>query len=400
MWTPTLLSGEVRTYAWGSTTAIPDLLGEPNLEGEPWAELWFGAHPALPSRLDFGGERVGLDALIARHPAELLGARVLNEFGPRLPFLLKLLAAARPLSIQCHPSVAQAQAGFAREDAAGLPLDDPRRSFKDRSHKPELVAALGPFLALDGFRPIPEVIALFSGLGASMLAEPLRALERAPDSRGLGRFFAALMNADAPRRAAWVEEAVERARPLAATSPAHAWVVRLAELYPRDVGALAPLLFNLVELEPDEALYLASGEPHAYLQGLGVELMANSDNVIRGGLTAKHVDVPLLLETLTFEARPAGPLRPAGSTSGGWRTYRTPARELELSFLDLDGSEPGPPREALEVLLVTRGRCAILSPGQAPLELAAGRAAMVPAQAPAYRLSGRGRVYRATVPGR
>lgn len=329
-----------------------------------------------------------LDAWIARDPTALLGAEGAERWEGRLPFLFKVLAAARPLSIQAHPSLAQARAGYARENGAGLAPDAPNRCYRDPNHKPELICALTPFTALDRFRRPAEILRGFEALGVE--GEALAPLHEGGRD-GLARGFEALMTPGAERDR--LLEAAVRAARSADASPEHAWVARLAEAWPGDVGALAPLLLNLVRLEPGEALYLPAGELHSYLEGVGVELMANSDNVLRGGLTEKHVDVPELLATLSFESGPAERLRPRPAAAGEQR-YAAPVEEFALSVLRAPYAAPA--RRGLEILLCTEGEGRLVTARQA-LDVARGAIWLVPAAAPPYRLEGAATLYRAAV---
>jgi mannose-6-phosphate isomerase len=385
---PLRLENTVQRYAWGSREAIPDLLGAPR-DGEPWAELWLGAHPSAPSRAAGG---MPLDQLIASQPGELLGARVTDAFGARLPFLFKILAAARPLSIQCHPDAAQARAGFARENQRGVPLNARERSYKDDSHKPELIVALGRFEALVGFRAPPAIRAALERIAPRALAAEIPLLDR-PD--GLAAFFAALMRLAPERRRALVVEAV--AALAADPSRDAAWTVRLAADFPADPGVLSPFLLHRIELAADEALFLGPGLLHAYLEGTGLEIMASSDNVLRGGLTDKHVDTDELGAVLRFEPHVPQVIRPE-SGDGRLFEYRAPAAEFRLGFVDLTAgpyqrAAPGP---AIALCLGTRCRISIDS--AVGLELARGQSAFLPASLDSVRLDGDGRVYLASVP--
>ncbi len=286
-----LLKNTIQKYAWGSPTAIPELLGEQNPSHEPRAELWMGAHPKAPSFVNFDGQWLSLTELIAKYPQEILGNDVALAFNNKLPYLFKVLAAAKPLSIQAHPSLNQAKEGFERENDRGIALDAPNRNYKDDNHKPECICALSPFWAMYGFRNIPDILALMGKNCPVGLAGELDLLKKQPDSRGLKRFFTDLMTMDSQRQKRVVDEAVQNANQYSDEDFAFHWMTRLADEYPTDIGILAPLLLNLIELKPGEALFLPAGEFHAYLEGVGMELMANSDNVLRGGLTAKHIDV-------------------------------------------------------------------------------------------------------------
>ena len=352
-----------------------------------------GAHPSAPSHVLTGNGTTALDALVARDPAAILGPEVAARYDGVLPFLMKVLAAAEPLSIQAHPSRAQARAGFARESAAGIPLDAPHRNYRDANHKPELLCALTPFAALERFRAPSEVADRMEALGARDLQAVLDALR----AEGLGAFFHELMSlADEARQR--VLTAARRAAQ-GSSDPALSWVERLATAHPGDLGALAPLYLNLVMLEAGEALYLSAGELHSYLGGVGIELMANSDNVLRGGLTEKHVDLPELMSTLSFEHGPVERLR-AEEVVTGERRYRTPADEFALSVLAVDPhqSYESAPERNVEILLCTQGTCRLSDrAGESNLEVRQGDSVLLPAALGAYRVEGEGLIYRAQV---
>ena len=388
------LENAVQNYGWGSTTAIADFLGRPSPGGLREAELWIGAHQKAPSRVADQPKAPSLDALIRQDPVGMLGEAVVARYG-ELPFLLKILAAAEPLSIQCHPDPAQARAGFARENQKGLAIDDPKRNYPDPNHKPELLVALTPFLALKGFRPVEEILAHFQALCSEPLRRPLEALGRARTSDSLKQLFGTILTLGEGERRSLIASALAEATNR--SEAAWKWVGRLHQRYPGDVGVLSPLLLNLLELAPDEALYLGAGELHAHLEGTGIEIMANSDNVLRGGLTAKHVDVAELLATATFASGSAAPLLPEIGGAGE-RVYRTPAPEFELSLIDvaLGAAHTSPEGHGVELLLGTLGETRIVTDDRT-LPLGRGRAVFVPAAIPSYRLEGEGRVCRATV---
>jgi mannose-6-phosphate isomerase len=394
-----LLDNPVREYAWGSRTAIAELLGEPAPSAHPQAELWMGAHPAAPSRVLLDGARPTLREVVRCDPAAVLGARVAARFDGELPFLLKVLAAEQPLSLQAHPDARQAAEGFAREQARGIPLDAPQRCYRDPFAKPELLCALTPFDALVGFRPVPAILERLTRAGLAGLAPELAALRERPDAAGLAGFFAALLELPRERRERVAREAAAAAR-LAAADPDLAWVARLAERHPADAGVLAPLLLERVRLAPGEALFLPAGELHAYLHGVGVEIMASSDNVLRGGLTEKHVDVPELLRVLRFRAGAPPILRPR-LAAPGLESYDAPAREFALSVLRVRSGAPfdAAPERSVEILLCTQGGCRLEEAGGGDeVALARGRAAIVPAALAGYRIRGDATLFRASVP--
>jgi mannose-6-phosphate isomerase len=383
------LTNTVMAYPWGSTQDLAALRGLPPSE-KPEAELWMGAHPNAPSSLDDGRP---LDAAIASGPVEFLGTAIAAEFG-RLPFLLKLLAAAEPLSLQAHPSKAQAEAGFAHEEALGIPRAAPHRNYKDNNHKPELVCALTPFWALCGFREPAESAALLRALEVDALA-PIVALL---DAGNLREAFLTLLGVTGEARAALVRPAVAAAkarRPTAKTDP-YFWLARLGDAYPDDAGAITSLLLNLLELKPNQALYLPAGNLHAYLEGFAVEIMAASDNVLRGGLTPKYVDREELAKVLDIAPYAVVVFEPAIGTDH-FAHYRTPARDFALARYEAGGetAASGPIHGPAIVVAVGPGTT-VATDGAPPVTLAPSEALFVAADAPPVTLQG-GTAFVATV---
>jgi mannose-6-phosphate isomerase len=411
-----LLDCTVMPYAWGSRTAIADLRGRPSPSSEPEAELWMGAHPMAPSRLSRNGQEIDLGALIASSATRELGDEVEATYGPRLPFLMKLLAAAQPLSLQAHPNAEQARLGFAEEDRRGIPRDAANRSYKDSSHKPELLCALVPVEALCGFRRVSDTLRLFDELAVRELETLLTPLRKAPGREGLAALFGTLMTMQKDDGARIVTATVAACRKkLAAGAPGFRreaeWANKLAELYPGDVGVVSALLSNLVELAPDEALYLGAGNLHAYLSGFGVEVMASSDNVLRGGLTTKHVDVPQLMRVLDFADGPVSPIR-ARAIDAHERVWDTPAREFRLSAIELSGPDDAVTRAVRgpEIVVCTKGALRITpADGSPEVLLGPGCSAFVAAATGTYDVrprseenapkdaSARASLYRVTV---
>jgi mannose-6-phosphate isomerase len=408
-----LLDNPIQNYAWGSRTSLAELLGRP-ASSQPEAELWIGAHPKAPSRLSDGRS---LHDAIAADPAGMLGDSR-ERFGAQLPFLLKVLAVDAPLSLQAHPNLEQAARGFAREELAGVPIDSAARTYKDRNHKPELLCALTPFEALSGFRPPHESASLFdelqvtgSGLGSLAPDDP-PSLELAAELRSsapdaLAQVFSRLMTLPDAARAALTTEVLsrcERARREGNLTPGFRGSVgcalALGARYPGDVGVVASLLLNHIRLEPLQAIYLEAGRLHAYVSGMGVEIMASSDNVLRGGLTPKHVDVPELLGVLRFDSAPLRPT-PTTRSAAGEVCYDAPAPEFRLSRIELQehAAFRGDPRGP-EILLCVEGQATVevaqRSPA-APRLLRRGQACFMPASSTRYELRGSGRVFRATV---
>jgi len=394
------LRNPIQNYAWGSRDALAKLRGAPAPTEKPEAELWMGAHPAAPSVALADGERSLLE-LTETEPERALGAAVLRTFQGRFPFLLKILAASEPLSLQAHPTQEQAREGFAREEAEGIPRDAPNRNYKDENHKPELIAALTPFSALVGFREVATTLRLFERLAVEALNPFVRALSEQPESRGLRSFFELAMTAEPTERARFAHDALGACRRLAGAGGEFekelAWAVRIGEKYPGDSGLVVALALNLVELAPGDAIYLPAGNLHSYLRGTGVEIMASSDNVLRGGLTPKHVDVPELLAVLDFRSGPAE-LVPV-DTRGPELRYRTPAPDFALSRFDLsDGAATVRPVNGPEIVVVTHG-AATVRRGTESVALKSGDSAFVPAERGDYSLEGTGSVFRARVNG-
>lgn len=380
------LEGVERHYDWGSATAIPALLGRP-ATGRPVAEWWLGAHPSAPARL--GPEGRPLDEVIAADPEGTLGPAVAADFG-ELPFLLKVLAAAEPLSLQVHPSVEQARAGFAREEAAGVPLDAPDRVFRDPHHKPELICALDDFEALCGFRDPADSLALLDTLAVDALEPVRRRLRSRPDGDGLRAALAWLLTRPPGEAADVVATTVAAlaAAPAGRFAAEREVATRLAARHPGDPGVVTALLMNRLLLRPGQALFLGAGTLHAYLQGTGIEVMANSDNVVRGGLTTKHVDVEVLIDVV--DPTPGVPEILDPVSIGVVTTYPAPVAEFELQRIEVDGVTPiagGP-----AILLGIRGRVGVGSH-----DLARGRSVWVAAGDEPPALDGAGTVFRAAV---
>jgi len=382
-----LLRNAVRPYAWGSRTAIAELLGGPVPAPHPQAELWLGAHPADSSvLLHADGAQTSLLEALHADPDRHLGSRCAQRWGPRLPFLLKVLAAEEPLSLQAHPSAAQAAEGFAREEARGIPPDAPERNYSDPSHKPELICALTELHALAGFRDPLRTVELLAALDVPAL-EPYRTMLAAePNADGLRTLFTTWITMPEPAVKAVLPCTLDACvallrrdgvcddfrqprdgdfrQPRGSDFRQECRVLlELAETYPGDVGVLAALLLNHVVLASGDAMYLPAGNLHSYLRGTAVEISANSDNVLRGGLTAKHIDVPELLRVLDFSHGELPVQR--GERVGPQETaYRTPAEEFQLTRLEWADGESTPVllRSSWpQILLCTRGSAELRS---------------------------------------
>lgn len=385
------LVNPIQSYAWGSRSAIAELFGQPAPSAEPQAELWMGAHPSTPSGVIRDGVEQPLDAAIREAPRQLLGEDTVARFGPRLPFLLKLLAVERPLSLQAHPDQAQASSGFAAEQARGIPLDDPRRNYRDANHKPELICAVTPFAALSGLRPVAELAEVLAELAVPRLAPLTEALVGDAGADGVRSLLTSILQVSDPGGLARsVQEAcLHRVALGGRYTKSYRVVLNLADRFPGDPGVAASLLLNPIQLRPGQATYVPPGRLHTYLSGVGIEIMATSDNVVRGGLTDKRVDVLDLISLL--EPRCGVPELVDGQSDGsGWCDYPTPAADFALSRATLDHGSissdiPGP-----QILFCVEG--ALTLAGQ---PLARGQSAFVPA-GHLLAITGTGTVFRAT----
>ncbi|UKJ62372.1 mannose-6-phosphate isomerase, class I [Cellulosimicrobium cellulans] len=424
------LENTVQPYDWGSTSAIQDLLGvEP--DGRPAAELWMGAHPLAPSRVvPDGAGRPGeaprpvvaaasgttLADLVRADPMSVLGQRVLDQYGPRLPFLLKVLAAERALSLQVHPLPHRAREGFNRENREGVARDSPLRSFHDDQHKPEMVVAVSRFEGLSGFRRPARILELLDGLDGDLVGRMRAALLARPTEAGVREAFTLALHArsepdvaaDLARTVASVRARAEAPTgsgagatpgvPRRTSRRADTTVLTLAEQHPGDPGAVVSLMLNRVTLVPGESMFVPSGHVHAYLAGCAVEVMASSDNVLRAGLTSKLVDVDALLECATCTPGPAARPRLVDDGSG-LVTYRPPVAEFALRAGLVTGAVPLPdagPR----VVLCLDGAVTLAESGAGAVEtrLARGESVFVPHATGPVVVRGDGRVVVAYVP--
>ncbi len=404
-----LLRGALRTYAWGSRTALAEFSGRPVPAAHPEAELWFGAHPGDPAFLEtLNGETSLLDALVA-DPEGQLGSVSRARFGDVLPFLVKVLAADEPLSLQAHPSAEQAVEGYLREERLGIPVSSPVRNYRDTSHKPELLVALHAFEALAGFRQASRTKELLRALAVSDLDPFIDLLSDQSDADGLRALFTTWITAPQPDIdvlvPAVLDGAIHYVSSGATEFAAEAkTVLELGERYPGDAGVLAALLLNRVNLAPGEAIFLPAGNLHAYMRGIGVEVMANSDNVLRGGLTPKHVDVPELLRVLDFKPTTEAELRPKTRREGLGLVYDTPTDEFAVTMLVLEGDyldhevDAVSHHEGPQILLCSEGSTTVHAKSKS-LTLEHGNAAWVAADDGPIRLLAHepAKLFRATV---
>ncbi|OBI82038.1 mannose-6-phosphate isomerase, class I [Mycobacterium asiaticum] len=408
-----LLRGALRTYAWGSRTDIAEFTGRPVPAAHPEAELWFGAHPGDPAWLATPDGETSLLAALAEDPEGQLGSAARERFGDVLPFLVKVLAADEPLSLQAHPSAAQAVEGYRREERMGIPVNSPVRNYRDTSHKPELLVALQPFEALAGFRQASRTRQLLQALAVSDLDPFIELLGDGSgahsDADGLRALFTTWITAPQPDIDVLVPAVLDGAIQYISSGATEfaaevKTVLELGERYPGDAGVLAALLLNRITLAPCEALFLPAGNLHTYLRGFALEVMANSDNVLRGGLTPKHVDVPELLRVLDFTPTPESQLRAPVHRDGLELLYDTPADEFAVALLVFGDDDLGHEIDASsrhdgpQILLCAEGSLTVHGKSGS-LTLDRGAAAWVGADDGPIRFSAQepAKLFRATV---
>ncbi|EOI3550634.1 mannose-6-phosphate isomerase [Cronobacter turicensis] len=383
------LINSVQNYAWGSKTALTELYGVANPEGLPMAELWMGAHPKSSSKIqdDLGRTRA-LREVIDADKTALLGAPVAERFG-ELPFLFKVLCADQPLSIQVHPNKQASEEGFARENAAGIPLNAAERNYKDPNHKPELVFALTPFLAMNAFREFSEIVSLLQPVAGAHTAIAHFLAE--PNADRLRDLFAGLLNMQGEEKS----RALAVLKATVASQQGEPWdTIRfIAQFYPDDSGLFSPLLLNVVKLNPGEAMFLFAETPHAYLQGVALEVMANSDNVLRAGLTPKYIDIPELVANVKFVAKPAAQLLTQPEKDGAALEFPIPVEDFAFSLHDLQSQPQRLAQESAAILFCVEGE-AVLSKGDERLPLKPGESAFVAANESPVNVSGVGRLAR------
>ncbi|MCE9966588.1 mannose-6-phosphate isomerase [Lelliottia amnigena] len=383
------LINSVQNYAWGSQTALTDLYGIPNPDNLPMAELWMGAHPRSSSKIeDASGNVRALRDVIEADKTALLGNAVADRFG-ELPFLFKVLCADQPLSIQVHPNKKASELGFAKENAAGIPLDAAERNYKDPNHKPELVFALTPFLAMNAFREFSEIVSLLQPVAGAHTA--IAHFLENPDAASLSQLFASLLNMQGDEKS----HALAILKTALDSQQGEPWqTIRvISEFYPDDSGLFSPLLLNVVKLNPGDAMFLFAETPHAYLQGVALEVMANSDNVLRAGLTPKYIDIPELVANVKFVAKPAADLLTQPVKNGAELDFPIPVEDFAFSLHDLSHTETTVAQESAAILFCVEGE-AVLSKGEQRLVLKPGESAFIAAKESPITISGTGRLAR------
>lgn len=381
---------KIQNYDWGSKTALTKLYGVSNPENLPMAELWMGAHPKASSEvLDVQKNQVvSLKSLIDSAPEYYLGQKVAQTYH-RLPYLFKVLCAAHPLSVQVHPNKTYAEVGFAKENAAGLALDSPIRNYKDDNHKPELIYALTPFKAMNAFRPLSEIAQLLDFVSA---AHPdIQLFVQNPTEEKLSRLFAQILNLTGEQK----ELALGVLKAALNSRQGEPWnsIKQIVSLYPEDNGLFSPLLLNVVELQPGEAMFLYARTPHAYLEGVGLEVMANSDNVLRAGLTNKHIDIPELIANIDFKPTAAKDLLNVPEKSGNIWKYHIPVEDFSFNIYSINDSGITLSNHTASILFCIEGQL-VLRSGDEEICLDSGESIFLPAYERSITINGDGKLAR------
>lgn len=400
------IGGIEKCYAWGSDTAIQERFGI-GTPGQTLAEVWFGAHQLSPSvLLDVSGQPeedpLTLEDWIAADPSGTLGASVVERFGAHLPYLVKFIAPKRPLSLQVHPHKSRAEARYKAEELAGIPLDSPQRLYKDPNYKPELIYAITKFEALAGFRAPRRIIEIFADLDTELAVQIVSMLRTNTSPQGIRTVVDRLLSPHTSPQAAQVEATVAAMtdRLQAGTSPSvrvDRTVMGLARSYPGDAGAVVAAMLNPVTLRPGEVLFTPPGGIHAYLSGLGVEVMASSDNVLRAGLTEKHVDCQELLNCLDYVAAPPVRIAPEWVTEST-QVFYAPVDDFEFSVTRLDGRELALPGHGGRLILGLEGTPTLRDGATAGLVLHPGQAVFVRADKVPVYASGTGVILQTDIP--
>lgn len=386
-----LMSNPIQHYEWGSRDALTRLFGMPNPDAQPQAELWMGAHPNGCSDVQEAGQALRLSSLIARDPVAMLGQATVERFAG-LPFLFKVLAAEKALSIQVHPSKAQAQEGYQRDNAAGLAANAPHRNYRDDNHKPELVFALTPYQAMNGFRANADILALFERVAIAPLADALATFRTAQTEAGLSHFFRTLLTLEGAQK----QNALDALLTYAAAhqdEETFALICHLGHQYPGDVGLFAPLLLHVITLQPGQSMYLDACTPHAYIRGTGLEIMANSDNVLRAGLTPKHINVDELLACTRCVAKPDDQILLAPVLEGQVQHYPVPVPDFTFSVYPA-GRYPLTTHSA-EILFAIDAPATLSHQSGETLTLQPGQSAFVPAATGDFTIETQGMLARA-----
>lgn len=375
------LNNIIQNYAWGNHTALNTLFEIPNPQNEPQAEIWMGAHPNGCSKITLNGEEILLSDFISSDLIAILGKNTASRFG-QLPYLFKVLCAEKALSVQVHPSTQQAESGFAKEELANIPLTSSCRNYKDPNHKPELVYALTPYLAMNGFRDHREILDFFAQLQIEEMDDLICAFQENQTSEGLSTFFETLLCLNKTQKDVCVTKLLAFAKEHQADE-LYALILELAEEYPSDIGLFSPLILNTITLLPGEAMFLDASTPHAYIKGTGLEIMASSDNVLRAGLTPKHMDVAELIANTRFVPIAKDSLRLKAEKENNAQHFCVPVSDFKFSLYHKAENMPLTTGSA-EILIAIDATLTLVHASGESLTLKKGGSVFIPAYASQY----------------
>lgn len=386
------LDNVIKNYDWGTKTALSTLFNIDNPNNQPQAEIWMGAHPAgVSTAITTDGKQIKLDQLIAKNPQQILGEQTCKNY-PALPYLFKVLSAQEPLSIQVHPELSKAKLGYAKENQLGIAIDSAQRNYKDPNHKPELIYALTPFLAMNGFRPIAEIISLFTELNIQSLNELVQAFQKNQTDEGLSQFFHGILILKNQVKQQAISELLEKIQNK--TETLFAVIKHMAIKYPNDSGLFSPLILNVVQLQPQQAMFLKAQTPHAYLSGTGLEIMASSDNVLRAGLTNKHIDINELFNNTTFHSIPASQLLTTAIKENNKIDFPVPVNDFAFEIINSDENIRHEKTISAEILFCITGEIT-LSTSTDTFTIKAGESVFIADCAKTFSYQGHGQLARA-----
>tara|TARA_Y100000588_G_scaffold111297_1_gene122036 strand:+ start:375 stop:1571 length:1197 start_codon:yes stop_codon:yes gene_type:complete len=388
------IDNEIKNYDWGSRTSIKNMFNISNPYDHPQAEIWMGAHPNGCSKIANTGEL--LSNVINNDKVGTLGEKVVSEFND-LPFLFKVLAAEKPLSIQVHPNKHNSEVGFAKENKIGIAQNAPNRNYKDGNHKPELLYALTSFRAMNGFRPIRDILTIFDELGLSTIVGIVDLLRKEQNSSGLREFFYLIMSLNLKEKNRVLDElkTIEPKKLKSTlTRDAFSYSEVFSEYYPGDIGILSPFILNIVDLQPGEAMFLFPETPHAYVEGTALEVMANSDNVLRAGLTPKYIDLDELIENVNFEPVEPSDLKMLPQLYGNRKVYPIPVIDFGFEVVNIEhGYDCELYTKSLEIIFCIEGDVRLYNNDDF-LVLKTGESAFIRHDAINYSLRGSGKLGR------
>ncbi|WP_428794053.1 mannose-6-phosphate isomerase, class I [Vibrio nomapromontoriensis] len=386
----------INTYSWGSYTSIEEIFGIKNQDNQPQAELWMGAHPNGCSKVKTEDGTVFLSDFISDDATNILSPETEQTYG-ELPFLFKVLAAEHPLSIQVHPNKRDAEIGFKKEEKADIPLTAAYRNYKDSNHKPELIYALTPFKAMNGFRRLDEISSLLSLIDSVVVNGLLKKCSGGTESAFLKSVFTGLLSLEGKDRVAAITSLTKYAKAHSTLSPFDL-ITKLVAQYPSDIGIFSPLLLNVITLEPGEAMYLDARTPHAYIGGTGLEIMASSDNVLRAGLTSKYIDIEELVKCTDFVSKNLNTLILQPTFKHGEMVYPVPVLDFKFSIL-LTSENREIHVASAEILLALDHDMIITKGEESAITITKGSSVFIPAYVNRYTVSSVGRIARATSSG-